>query len=57
MKGECIIMVRETDLAFIRKAIEFLELSSDKHGVLPHVAIMRIRDIIEELESILEEEY
>jgi len=50
-------MVRETDLTFIRKAIEFLELSSDKHGVLPHVTIMRIRDIIEELESILEEEY
>jgi len=49
-------MVRESDIAFIRKAIEFLELSSDKHGVLPHVTIMRIQSVIEELKDILEEE-
>jgi len=55
MEGNGIIMSKETDLIFLHKAIEFLQLASDKYNVLPHVTIMRIQNVIEELEDILEE--
>jgi len=48
-------MVREADLIFVRKAKELLEMATDKYGILPHVTIMRIQNVIDELEDILEE--
>ena len=48
-------MGKETDLIFVNKAIEFLQLASDQYNVLPHTIIMRIQNVIEELEDIFEE--
>ena len=50
-----IIMSKEMDLIFVNKAIEFLQLASDQYNVLSHTTIMRIQNVIEDLEDILEE--
>lgn len=39
--------------AFILKAIEYLQLASDQYSRVPHTQIMRIQNVIEELEGIL----
>jgi len=48
-------MDKKTDLVFVRKAKELLEMATDKYGILPVGTIMRIQDVIKELEDILEE--
>ena len=48
-------MSKEMDLIFVNKAIEFLQLASDQYNVLSHTTIMRIQNVIEDLEDILEE--
>ena len=48
-------MKKGTDNIFIQEAVNFLKLATDQYNVLPHTTIMRIQNIIEELEEILEE--
>ena len=48
-------LVAETDTMFLSEAVKFLKIVNDEHGILPHTTIMRIQDIIKELEDILEE--
>ena len=50
------IMSKETDYIFISKAKQLLEQTTDRYNILPHTTIMRIQDVIDELEDILEEE-
>ncbi|HEY8890239.1 MAG TPA: hypothetical protein VIM70_08270 [Clostridium sp.] len=45
----------QTSETFLLEAIKFLELAADQYSRIPHVAIMRIKSIIEELEEIIEE--
>lgn len=49
-------MSKDTDIIFIEKALNFLKQATDQYNVLPHTTIMRIQNVIEELEDILEEE-
>ena len=56
-KGMGYNMSREIDMIFLRKALEFLQLASDQYNVLPHTTIMRVQNVIEELEDILREGY
>jgi hypothetical protein len=48
-------MSKGTDQIFIEGAINLLKQSIDQYNVLPHTTIMKIENIIMELESILEE--
>ncbi len=49
-------MSRETDYIFIEEALKMLRTATDQYNVLPHTIIMRVQNVIEELEDILEEE-
>jgi len=48
-------MSRKTDLAFVYEATNLLKLSVDQYSLMPHTTIIRIKEIIKELEEILEE--
>jgi len=51
-------MVKDsTSETFILEAIKFLELTTDSYSKMPHMQIMRIKEIIGELEDVLEEDY
>lgn len=48
-------MSKGTDYIFITEAMKMLQTSIDQYNVLPHTTIMRIQNVIEELENILRE--
>ncbi|HEY8805259.1 MAG TPA: hypothetical protein VIM42_09195 [Clostridium sp.] len=48
-------MSKETDTTLLLEAVKFLEMATDSYSRIPHVAIMRIKSIIEELEDIIKE--
>jgi len=49
-------MVKDkTSETFIVEAIKFLTLATDQYSKIPHTTIMRIQNVIDELEDILGE--
>jgi hypothetical protein len=56
MERNGIIMVKDaTSETFILEALKFLQLATDQYSRVPHLQIMRIKEIIEELEEVLED--
>lgn len=47
-------MSKEADMIFVNKAIDLLEMATNQYSIIPHTTIIRIKNIIEELEEILE---
>jgi len=45
----------QTSETFLLEAIKFLELAADQYSKIPHVQIIKIKNIIGELEEIIEE--
>lgn len=56
MERNGILMSKETDLIFVNEAKSLLEQAADLYSVIPNATIERIRNVIIELEDILEEE-
>ena len=48
-------MTKETDTTLLLESVKFLEMATDSYSRIPHVTIIRIKDIIGELEDIIEE--